>query len=145
MQSMIDRVAAAYMRDALFSEFMPLPEYTQLLRCEAVQRWKVENWGTKWDAGKTTYLGVNKIERRNDNEVVLVVHTAWNAPTPIFDLWVQLGFEVSACSDDQDSDGKSVIYLNGQSAEVYSRTEYEGNLFDQIVGEGFFEDETIQH
>ena len=143
--NMIDRVVAAYMRDELFREFMPPPEFHQIARTEVIFDWRRENWGTKWDVGQTAGLGANVLERRNDHEVFLVLLTAWNAPRPIFDWWVQLGFDVSACSDDQESWGSSVVYINGLSAEVFSKTDYEGSLFDEIFDDDVLEDElTLQ-
>lgn len=39
--------------------------------------WCIENWGTKWNALRTT------IEYNNDYQIIYHFQTAWNPPTPV--------------------------------------------------------------
>ena len=54
--------------------------------------WRLDNWGTKWDTGRShgtlAVIGPTQIQ--------LDVATAWTPPIPVLDRWVDLGCHVRA-------------------------------------------------
>ncbi len=58
-----------------FNHFVSLP-----LECTDEKKWKLENWGTKWDA----FNVLMNVE--NNQSVSIKFSTAWAYPKPIIDL-----------------------------------------------------------
>jgi len=55
-----------------FQKIIPMDE--ELLKGEDWYDWRVENWGTKWDAGEGRF---------NDDQTSFSFETAWSPPLPI--------------------------------------------------------------
>lgn len=59
-------------------------------------KWRVEKWGTKWNAYDTSVL------KQEPSRLVITFETAWSPPEPIFDQLVSEGFEVNCLWQDED-------------------------------------------
>jgi len=55
-----------------FQKIIPMDE--ELLKGEGWYDWRVQNWGTKWDAGDGRF---------NDDQTAFTFDTAWSPPLPI--------------------------------------------------------------
>jgi hypothetical protein len=108
-REVIKAIADAFERDELFDVFIPCPKelekLTSLKPNDALVKkivakygaedwylWRLDNWGTKWDTGRSH--GTLTVVR--PTKIKLVVKTAWTPPIPIFDRWVDLGCRVRA-------------------------------------------------
>ena len=110
----------------LFKHFKPLPEeIIKEFAGKEVTRplwvvWCEEHWGTVRDVGAND-VG-NDLQRESANEVQIRIVTASAPPIPVFNHWVELGYDVFG-SMDSDSGSFSLVYANGRVARVPERYE----------------------
>ena len=83
--AMISKVKAAIENKTLFNSFIPQPD-----NAEDWYIWRVENWGTKWEAN-----GID-IDLFGENNIYFTMLTAWDAPITFYEKLVELGFQVDA-------------------------------------------------
>lgn len=89
-------------------------------------RWRLANWGTKWNSDETCYI------KANENECELHFKTAWNCPTPIIIKMSQMfkGLNISGRYSDEDvgcncglyytdKDKFNIVKLKDMSKEAY--------------------------
>lgn len=79
-------------RPTFFGYFRPEPDY-EAEEDDAMPGWywwRVNNWGTKWDAS------IHDIHWVDDYNVVLVFDTAWSPPTGVYQAMMDQGWGVNA-------------------------------------------------
>jgi hypothetical protein len=105
-RDVVKAIVNAFEQDKLFDAFVPCPK--ELEKCASLQPnegftkrmvkkygaedwylWRLDNWGTKWDTGRSH--GTLTVVR--PTKIKLDVKTAWTPPIPVFDRWVDLGSE----------------------------------------------------
>lgn len=105
----IKEIVNAFERDRLLDAFIPCPKELEKVTgmkpndklakkmmkkygAEDWYLWRLDNWGTKWDTGRShgtlAVIGPTQIQ--------LDVATAWTPPIPVLDRWVDLGCHVRA-------------------------------------------------
>jgi len=72
---------------SLFGYFVPEPKYTEE---QGWYWWRVNNWGTKWDANLYQHDWVD------DTSLVLGFDTAWSPPIPVYEAMDEQGVNVVA-------------------------------------------------
>jgi hypothetical protein len=132
-RDVVKAIVNAFEQDKLFDAFVPCPK--ELEKCASLQPnegftkrmvkkygaedwylWRLDNWGTKWDTGRSH--GTLTVVR--PTKIKLDVKTAWTPPIPVFDRWVDLGCHVRAqfCEPEWDVAGtyvnKSVNVIRSQ-------------------------------
>jgi hypothetical protein len=150
----IDRIIRGFEGGALFTEFIPEPydlekEGRDILEVPTAGRWdkmpveiapeikpttvklprwytwRNEHWGTKWDVGaRADDYPPMDATRVDDNEVQLLIATAWTPPLPIFTYWIKMGYRVFASMDDENG-CFALVFANGWLTEVPVKTVYE--------------------
>ena len=122
-RDVIKSIENAFLRDELLDAFIPCPkelEYLTSLKpndglvkkmvakygAEDWYLWRLDNWVTKWDTGRS--YGTVSVDR--PTKIELEVDTAWTPPIPVFDRWVDLGCQVRAqfCEPEWDVAGTYV-------------------------------------
>jgi len=108
-RDVIKEIANAFERNRLLDAFIPCPKELEKVTgmkpndelakkmmkkygAEDWYLWRLDNWGTKWDTGRSH--GTLTVVR--PTKIQLDVATAWTPPIPIFDRWVDLGCHVRA-------------------------------------------------
>ncbi len=88
-------LAGAYERGAVIQNYLPVPE-----EVEDKRLYCVNNWGTKWDFGKTQYTPDEECDWQVDEEGYGLVHlrfeTAWSPPLGWYEALDKLDMTVEA-------------------------------------------------
>ena len=88
-------LAGAYERGAVIQNYLPVPEDVEDKRLYCVN-----NWGTKWDFGKTQYTPDEECDWQVDEEGHGLVHlrfeTAWSPPLGWYEALDKLDMTVEA-------------------------------------------------
>ena len=88
-------LAGAYERGAVIQNYLPVPEDVEDKRLYCVN-----NWGTKWDFGKTQYTPDEECDWQVDEEGYGLVHlrfeTAWSPPLGWYEALNKLDMTVEA-------------------------------------------------
>ncbi len=88
-------LAGAYERGAVIQNYLPVPE-----EVEDKRLYCVNNWGTKWDFGKTQYTPDEECDWQVDEEGHGLVHlrfeTAWSPPLGWYEALDKLDMTVEA-------------------------------------------------
>lgn len=88
-------LAGAYERGAVIQNYLPVPEGVEDKRLYCVN-----NWGTKWDFGKTQYTPDEECDWQVDEEGYGLVHlrfeTAWSPPLGWYEALNKLDMTVEA-------------------------------------------------
>ena len=88
-------LAGAYERGAVIQNYLPVPEDVEDKRLYCVN-----NWGTKWDFGKTQYTPDEECDWQVDEEGYGLVHlrfeTAWSPPLGWYEALDKLDMTVEA-------------------------------------------------
>lgn len=92
----------AYKEGRACEHYLPVPkdENGELISDEFSPndwyRWRINNWGTKWDIGSDN----NELHGLNptvvDNEATMTFDSAWSPPVGLYEKLHQLGFSVDA-------------------------------------------------
>ena len=73
-----------------FNNIIPEPENN-----EDWYNWRIEHWGTKWNAYETDIVGY-------DNYLKVSFNTAWSCPFPVFEKLAKLGVKFTLAFADED-------------------------------------------
>ena len=88
-------LVGAYERGGVIENYLPVPE-----EVEDKKLYCVNNWGTKWDFGKTQYTSDEECDWQVDEEGYGVVHlrfeTAWSPPVGWYEALDKLDMTVEA-------------------------------------------------
>ena len=113
-----------------FNKIMPEPE-----NCADWYRWRVENWGTKWNA-----VDAEKIDAG------FMFDTAWAAPLLIIkklsELFPKIKLSVTWSDEDAGQNCGQITYLNGIELDWYypDRAEEVAEIYKECWGMPPFEE-----
>ena len=104
-------LAGAYERGGVIENYLPTPrdpdDQSRLIgeddtfqNKNSWYHWRLDNWGTKWDFGKTPYTPDEECDWQVDEEGYGYVHlrfdTAWNPPLGLYEALNKLDMTVEA-------------------------------------------------
>lgn len=94
----ISKLAQAFIEDVFLQAAVPMPDKPEpaTKNLEALPdwyRWRVENWGTKWDIGIGSGGSLNRMSL---NEIIISFDSAWAPPVEAYTAMVLNGFDVEA-------------------------------------------------
>ena len=103
-------LAGAYERGGVIENYLPTPRdpETDMMIGEgdtfqnknSWYYWRIRNWGTKWDFGKTEYTADEECDWQVDEEGYGLVHlrfeTAWSPPAGLYEALDKLDMTVEA-------------------------------------------------
>ena len=136
LQAVFDFVGSHY-SDFDFNKIIPETE-----TCADWYDWRVENWGTKWNAVDAQIT-----------EDGFIFDTAWAAPLPVTkklsELFPSIKFNLTWADEDAGQNCGQIIYKNGVEIQWYypDRAEEIAEMYEECWGvppfeEGFQDDET---
>ena len=106
-------------RCELFQMLRPMPLVEEEEGNEGWYTWRLDNWGTKWEAQ------VFHSVMENDNEVVIDFDTAWGPPIELYDYLLKDGWEIEAAYHEP---GMGLVgRFTGSGGEVVQNDSYEWN------------------
>lgn len=102
--------------------------------------WRIKNWGTKWDAYE------QEIQMIDDDIMLIMFQTAWNAPIPYMEelakVCVEEGCEMSGKFADEDFGGNmGIYYINEDNEFAVEWHECDAELYETCWGWNPTEDE----
>lgn len=103
-----------------FGKVYPTPE--EKMQDEGWHRWRVENWGTKWDLGETECPALAPVfdDGEKMSSCVYSFETAWSPPVPwsvfVSGAFPELEFELEFAETGCDFAGR-VVAASGQIVE----------------------------
>lgn len=131
---MMSKAIAAWGSGEFLTAFLPPP--TDLEGMD-LYNWKVSNWGTKWDIGRTTDLDNYAHIDKNGNMTV-IFDSAWSPPVNAYESLHLMGFEIQAywleygmCFAGEFSEGFYIDYDWNDLPEIVTEIFGEVELFDE--------------